>query len=222
MWIRKTYALAGKSPTNKNRSFWLSMCPILFLVFFSACQPQNSKPASTIAKNSQPLTKPTNRSDWRNLLGWNDDCEQSFSQTQAGVYSGIESYPLGDADELVIVMCAAGSYQPSFLLFRLKQQIPSVLSLETYLTGDGETLYRSQETEFWGDPAFDTNTKELVILNASRQTKDCGTWAKYSFTSDMAKLKEFLVKLPCPNKINEPVNLEPAIPPKGWKPINPN
>jgi hypothetical protein len=200
------------------QTFWPCLYSILFAVLISACQAENPKASSPVAKESKQLTKPTSRPEWRSLLGWSDDCEQSFSSTQAGNYAEIETHTLGDADELVIVMCAVGSYQPSFMLYRLKGQTPNALALETYLSSDGEILQRSQETELWGEPVFNANTRELVILTASRQTKDCGTWAKYSFRPDnMTKLLDFRVKLPCPDEIKQPVNLVPANPPEGWK-----
>jgi hypothetical protein len=198
----------------------------LFLGFFitvaiSACQaetPPELAPSNSL--NTQQALSPSSRAEWRNLLKWNDDCEQSFSSTQAGDYSGIETHKLGEADELVVVMCAVGGYQPSFLLYRLKQQIPNALALETYIETDGQALQRTQESELWGEPIFLAYTKELVILNAARQTKDCGTWAKYSFFSDTAKLQEFRAKLPCPQEMKEPVSPDPAQPPEGWKLIN--
>jgi hypothetical protein len=33
-------------------------------------------------------------------------------------------------------------------------------------------------------------------------------------------LQEFRAKLPCPQKMNEPVSPDPAHPPEGWKLIN--
>jgi hypothetical protein len=198
----------------------------LFLGFFitvaiSACQAEKSPELTTSnSLNTQQALSPSSRAEWRNLLKWNDDCEQSFSSTQAGDYSGIETHNLGDADELVVVMCAVGGYQPSFLLYRLKQHVPNALALETFVATDGQNLQRVEEKELWGEPVFIADTKELVILNAARQTKDCGTWAKYSFASDTAKLQEFRAKLPCPQKMKEPVSPDPARPPEGWKLMN--
>jgi hypothetical protein len=211
-----------KSFTPINRCDWKG----LFLGFFitvaiSACQagtPPELTPS--ISPNTQQALSPSSRAEWRNLLKWNDDCEQSFSSTQAVDYSGIETHKLGEADELVVVMCAVGGYQPSFLLYRLKQQIPNALALETYIETEGQALQRTQESELWGEPVFLTDTKELVILNAARQTKDCGTWAKYSFLSDTAKLQEFRAKLPCPQKMKESLSPDPGHPPEGWKLIN--
>ena len=205
------------SPTNWTSLFW----GFFIAVAISACQAETPPElASSNSPNTQQTFSPTSRAEWRNLLKWNDDCEQSFSSTQAGDYSGIETHKLGEADGLVVVMCAVGGYQPSFLLYRLKQQIPNALALESYVARDGKTLQRTQESELWGEPVFLAGTKELVILNAARQTKDCGTWAKYSFISDTAKLQEFRAKLPCPQKMKESVSPDPAHPPEGWKLIN--
>lgn len=196
---------------------WVLGC--FMAAVMSACQvdipPAPSSPKTGEIKTQQP--KPESRVQWRNLLGWNDDCEQSFGSTQARDYSGIESYALANADQLVIVMCAVGGYQPSFLLYRLKQQVPSLLALETYIATDGQTLHRTNETEFWGEPVFRADTQELVILNAARQTKDCGTWAKYSFKPEPIKLVEFRANLPCPVEMTESTKPVPSIPPETWK-----
>ena len=158
---------------------WISLClGCLIAVLINGCQAE-TKPdllATPQTAENQPLLKPTDRPGWRKLMAWNDDCEQSFTSTQAGDYSGIETLSLGYDDDLVLVMCAVGSYQPSFLLYRLTQHAPSALALETYVEGDKQTLQRAEETELWGEPAFNADTKELIILNAARQTKDCGTW----------------------------------------------
>ena len=191
-------------------------------VAIGACQaetpPELASPSSP--NTQQQALRPTSRAGWRDLLKWNDDCEKSFSSTQAGDYSGIETHKLGEADELVVVMCAVGGYQPSFLLYRLTQQVPKALALENYVATDGKTLQRTQESELWGEPIFNADTKELIILNAARQTKDCGTWAKYSFIADTAKLQEFRAKLPCPQEMKESLNPDPAHPPEGWKLMN--
>ncbi len=175
-----------------------------------------------IATTNNPVfkqqLKPSTRDEWKKLLGWNEDCEQSFQSTQAGAYSGIETYPIGNADELVIVMCAVGGYQPSFLLFRQKGQTPRAIALVAYGTSNGKTLHRTQEVELWGEPVFLEKTSELVILNVARQTKDCGTWAKYGFKTDSVKLQELFFKLPCPKKVSEKDDLgSSSTPPKGWK-----
>jgi hypothetical protein len=210
------------SSVKTTISNWASLCLGCFIaLLISACQadtaPSLSSPNPTVSK---PFFKPTSRSEWRKLLAWDDDCEQSFTSTQAGDFSGIETLSIADDDELVLVMCAVGSYQPSFLLYRLKAQAPSALALETYTTADGETLSRTQEKELWGEPLFRADTKELIILNAARQTKDCGTWAKYSFTSDTVKLEELRAKLPCPSQIKESINVDPKNPLEGWRLIN--
>jgi hypothetical protein len=215
---------ADKLKIKASLSNWPGLCLGVFIVLLiSACQADtapNGLSSPTVAV-SKPFLKPNSRSEWRSLLAWNDDCEQSFTSTQAGSYSGIETHSLADDDdELVIVMCAVSSYQPSFLLYRLKQHVPKALALETYVESDGQNLQRVEEKELWGEPLFNANTKELIIFNAARQTKDCGTWAKYSFMLDIAKLQEFRAKLPCPQEMKEPVSPDPTRPPEGWKLIN--
>jgi hypothetical protein len=196
-----------------------SFSAMMFSVLIGGCQVDITKPKSPKITEITQQAHPATRSEWRNLLRWSDDCEQSFSNTQAGDYSGIEAHAIGEADQLIIVMCAVGGYQPSFLLYRLKQQKSSTLTLETYLSTDGQNLQAAQESELWGEPIFMAESKELVILNVARQTRDCGTWAKYGFSSDTAILLSFYALVPCPMEFKESVSLNPDNPPNGWKQI---
>lgn len=203
--------------TNQTLVSLKSFSALMFAVLIYGCQVENTKPKSPMITEVKQQVNPATRSEWRNLLRWSDDCEQSFRNTQAGDYSGIESNTIGEADQLIIVMCAVGGYQPSFLLYRLKQQKSSALTLETYLSTDGQNLQRTQESELWGEPVFIVENRELVILTVARQTRDCGTWAKYGFSSDTAILLGLYAVMPCPIEIKEPANLNPNNPPKGWK-----
>lgn len=220
-WIRIMPKQFDKPLSNLRRTDWRSFSLSFFMaVAIGACQADNPHLSSPNNQDSKQHSKPNNRAEWRSLLAWDDGCEQSFGSTQASDYSGVETHALGDADELVIVMCAVGGYQPSFLLYRLKEQVPNALALETYVATDGQNLQRVQDKELWGEPVFIADTRELVILNVARQTRDCGTWAKYSFTPNAAKLQEFRVKLPCPSEMAEPVNPDPGSPPEGWRRIS--
>jgi hypothetical protein len=202
---------------NKTLISLKSFSGMMFAVLIGGCQVDNTKPKPTKITEIKQQANPNTRSEWRNLLGWKNDCEQAFSNTQAGDYSGIEAHAIGEADQLIIVMCAVGGYQPSFLLYRLKHQISNALTLETYLSTDGQNLQAAQESELWGEPVFIVESKELVILNFARQTRDCGTWAKYGFSSDTAILLSFYALVPCPIEFKESVSLNPDNPPKGWK-----
>jgi hypothetical protein len=203
--------------TKKTSVSLNSISAMMFAVLIGGCQVDNRKPSSPKITEIKQQVNPATRSEWRNLLRWSDDCEQSFSNTQAGGYSGIESHAIGEADQLVIVMCAVGGYQPSFLLYRLKQQKPIALTLETYLSTDGQNLQAAKESELWGEPVFIAESKELVILNVARQTRDCGTWAKYGFSSETAILLSFYALVPCPIEFKESVSLNSDNPPKSWK-----
>ncbi len=176
--------------------------------------------AATPTVSVKQSLRSNERAEWRKHLAWNEACEQAFRRTHASGYSGIETHTLGNADQLVIVMCAVGSYQPSFLLYRLKNHLPTALALATYTTTDGQALHASQQAELWGDPVFLRETGELVILNVARQTKDCGTWAKYNVSSVVPTLQALYSKLPCPAAIASPAEPDSGSPPDGWTPVN--
>ena len=129
-------------------------------------------------------------------------------------------YTLGKSDALARVLCAVGSYQPSFLLYRLKDKQASLLQLETYTTDDGEHLQLSAQTELWGEVFVNTRTRSMNLLNAARQTLDCGTWAEYSITQDAVRLQTLYSKLPCATEIASPVSPDAIAPPGDWKRLN--
>ena len=164
------------------------------------------------------------RSHWRKRLAWNDDCEESFSASYAGLESGIEVYTLKNGLELVSVLCSAGAYQPSFLYFivdediELEQDIP--LKFLYYESADGQTLQSYSRSELWGEPLIDTARGQLSILNLARQTGDCGSWAVYAIHRENAELLELWARFPCPVKIEAHAEQQIGKPPEGWVKID--
>lgn len=189
---------------------------ILISGMLGACVDRHSATAA------RQLSSPKQRAEWRRLLVWDDACEQAYQNTKLTNDPGVETYILAKADELVMVFCAVGGYQPSFVLYHLKEQHPELLSLETYSAGDGVSLQRNQSTELWGEVYFRAESRVLTIVNAARQTKDCGTWADYAFSADTASLQALYNKFPCPASISPPVSPDAVKPPEDWQRFNLN
>src|SRR5687767_4709128 len=61
------------------------------------------------------------RAAWRTQLMWPDDCEQAFRASHAGGAGGVRVVRLSPAVSVVEVTCAAGSYQPSAIRFKLTE-----------------------------------------------------------------------------------------------------
>lgn len=132
-----------------------------------------------------------NRSAWRGLLKWSNDCEEAFQATASG-RSGMQSFSLGDNRRLIEVACAAGAYQGSqeyFLLHGTQAQ-----PLKFTVVEDGNLR---EATEITGLAEFDEANGVLKVHNRYRGPGDCGSYAIYSFTEAGAQVKELREKAEC-------------------------
>lgn len=193
--------------------FSCSFLSLLGIMFLGACS--DSK-VPTVAVKLQASTNKL-RADWRALLKWDDTCEQAYQTTNVTEEQGVETYAFDGDDQLVQVLCAVGSYEPSFLLYRIKQQRPQLLQLETFDASDEAYLQTTVQSELWGEISVDSKARSLVIVNVARQTKDCGTWADYRFTDQNVKLQTLYSKLPCPVDVADPVSPDLVSPPADWQ-----
>ena len=172
-----------------------------------------------------PRTQVTllDRTAWRGVLSWPDDCEASFQASRASEDGGLEFADVGERVSVVAVLCAAGSYQPSHVFVRLDERarlpLVSLLSFSVYTSEDGTTLTRSDATEIWGEPTLSADTKELRVLALARQTGDCGVWTRYDIGSDAPRLLEARARQPCPDTPETPAFGAPGEPPEGWAPV---
>jgi len=163
------------------------------------------------------------RSEWRTQLMWPDDCEEAFQASHAGDASGVRVVPLGPDVFLVEVTCAAGSYQPSAIRFKLTGDGTDVrgvpLSFPTYTSDDGRELRLSPELEVWGESVVTPEANEIAILSVGRQTADCGVWARYSLAGDQPTLVAAAARLQCPTAPGPPAAISRSAPPPGWAAI---
>ena len=187
-------------------------------------QPPTAFADSAAVRVRRGDVRQVDRAAWREVLNWTNDCEEAFQSTHAGEGTGIELQSLGEQISLVAVLCVAGSYQPSFMYYYLDEgsspPLSAVISFPTYESPDGRTLIRAEHTELWGEARFVPERRELYVLNVSRQTRDCGSWARYAFVDHEVQLREFWVRLPCPEEIEQPVDPQPGVPPDGWTRVN--
>jgi hypothetical protein len=167
----------------------------LIVIAIAACTPPPPKLSKTGLKKSD-------RSGWRAVLKWSDDCESGFALRDDGS-SGLDFYSLGDRVSLVQVMCAPGAYQGSQTYYVLDERTtpPSAKPLEftTWEAGgpEGKTLERRQTTELTGNAEFAQRTGELMIVNRYRGPGDCGSYAVYRIAGGKAEVKDFRAKLDC-------------------------
>lgn len=193
---------------------------IVFLtVLLGACT--DPQPPSAPANLKASLTTFKSRAEWQKLLQWDETCEQAYQATTVTDEPGVEVYALGGKSQLVRVLCAVGSYQPSFLLYQLNAAKPALLSLETYSINDEQYLQHSLQTELWGEIAVKADRQTLVIVSAARQTKDCGIWVEYQLNEESLTLQSVYGKLPCPMElVGSPVSPDDPQPPADWKRLN--
>ena len=210
---------------------------VLGLVLGAACvacqraaDPPASNPVETTQSGRSDLSSLprervtlTQRADWRAHLRWPDDCEGSFLASRAGDDGGISVVRLGPGVSLVEVTCAAGSYQPSTMRFRLTEDASGarthLLGFPVYESENGRDLTMSQETEVWGDSIVDAASAEIVILSLARQTGDCGVWARYSLAAEPPRLLAAAARTVCPAQPGPPAMLSGGGPPAGWTAI---
>jgi hypothetical protein len=130
-------------------------------------------------------------------------------------------FELSSGVSLVEVLCAAGSYQPSFVFIVLDERPPTprgtVLSFQTYQSPDGTSLEEVTATEMVGEPAVIPEQRALTVLNLWRQTADCGVWARYAIGDGAPKLEAARARFPCPTRPGPPAQSRGGSPPSGWK-----
>ena len=163
------------------------------------------------------------RGAWRTQLMWSGDCEDAFRASHAGDAGGVRVVRVGSAVSLVEVTCAAGSYQPSAIRFKLTEDGAGAhsmpLSFPIYVSEDGRELRLSRETEVWGESVVTPEAGEIAILSLGRQTGDCGVWARYSLADDQPRLLAAAARLQCPSTPGPPVSVSGSGPPAGWDAI---
>jgi hypothetical protein len=160
------------------------------------------------------------RDQWRAELMWPDQCEDAFQTSHAGQAGGIRVVRMSATASVVEVTCAAGSYQPSALRFRVTEDGANarsvLLSFPVYSSDDGLRLRLSRETEVWGESVITPAVAEIAILSLARQTADCGVWARYSLATDQPRLLAAAARVRCPATQGRPATLSAAGPPPGW------
>jgi hypothetical protein len=187
------------------------------------------QPATVTAGAGLPrekLTRP-DRERWRAVLGWPEACESAYQSSQASDDPGLQFHPLAPGISLVQVLCAAGSYQPSWVYLRFDERAspPAIdlLRFPAYETEDGTTVAAVERSEVWGEPSWSAATQELSLLNIVRQTGDCGIWTRYRLSADEAAAGPLVVEaralLPCPARPADPAVSIEGQPPPGWTPI---
>ena len=156
-------------------------------------------------------------------LMWPDDCEDAFQASHAGNDGGMLVAGLTSGVSLVEVTCAAGSYQPSAMRYRLTEGTggtrSTLLSFPVYTSENGRDLRVSQEAEVWGESVLIAPAAEIAILSLARQTADCGVWARYSLAGEQPRLLDAAAHVDCPESQGSPAQLSGARPPAGWTAI---
>lgn len=190
----------------------------LVLAALVACRERASEPDGGSPAGGEAAV--SERERWRARLHWSDDCEEAFRATHTGSTGGVTVVPLQSGGSLVEVDCAAGSYQPSAVRFKLSdgngETGGRLLSFPVYTSSDGVELTLSRDTEVWGESAVNATAGEIVILSLARQTADCGIWTRYSLRDDDPRLLEAAALTRCPATPGTPVRLSAAAPPDGW------
>ncbi|MGD9610324.1 MAG: DUF1176 domain-containing protein [Desulfovibrionaceae bacterium] len=129
------------------------------------------------------------RARLRNLLGWPEDCEQSFQEllspdgrgaTTLG--TGVESHPLGDGRTLYCVQCDLAAYQATYvIMLQEKPEGPGTLLRFPLYDRDGAKIVRSEDTFLAGALDFTPRTGELTVFTKARGIGDCGSYVRYAF-----------------------------------------
>lgn len=162
------------------------------------------------------------RTAWRRVLNWSDECEEAFQASHVGDEGGLVFNELSPGISLVEVLCAAGSYQPSFVYVRFDERPPApvakVLSFPTYESSDGVSITSANASELWGEPFVSPARQELAVLNLARQTGDCGIWTRYNIGGEMPEMVEAR-STPCSIPPGAPAASGDGGPPHGWKPV---
>jgi hypothetical protein len=184
------------------------------------------QPSTSVRELPRTNVTATDRARWRGVLQWPAECENAFELTHISSDGGLFFRALEDGVTLIEVTCAAGAYQGSAVFVRLDENASPpaarTLMFATYTSADNETLERTESTELWGEAMFLQDARELTLLSVSRQTRDCGTWSRYSLAEAAPRLLELYAQIVCPEESGPPAQPEPGRPPDGWAkiPIN--
>jgi hypothetical protein len=149
----------------------------------------SSTPSPTPATQADPddaSVTYAERSAWRALLGWPDDCEEGFElfSRQPDEYGGIDIYPMDDDQYLIFVLCTLGPYWLEDRIYWLDYRtsppttwpltVPELVHDRTPRFGlhDVDTIDGSY-------PIYYPDTQTLTTLHAYRGMKDCGVFYTY-------------------------------------------
>jgi hypothetical protein len=126
----------------------------------------------------------------RTMLGWPDDCEDSFRELltrNSSVGSGVTAHALGEGRTLYCVQCDLAAYQEVFMV--VLQDTPNdpgkVLTFPLY-DREGGKVSRSEDTSLAGWPDFNDATKTLTVFYKARGIGDCGSYVTYTFPTQGA------------------------------------
>ena len=162
------------------------------------------------------------RTGWRSVLNWPDECEEAFQASHAGDDAGLVFNELAPGISFVEVLCAAGSYQPSFVYVRLDERstapIATLLTFPVYESSDGVSIESVKASEIWGEPFVSPARRELAVLNLARQTGDCGIWTRYNIGGELPEMVDAR-RAPCATRPGAPATSSNGEPPRGWQPL---
>ena len=163
------------------------------------------------------------RTGWRSVLNWPDECEETFQASHAGDDGGLVFNELAPGISFVEVLCAAGSYQPSFVYVRFDERstapIATLLIFPVYESSDGVSIASVKASELWGEPFVSPARRELAILNLTRQTGDCGIWTRYNIGGEIPEMVDAR-RAPCSTRPGAPATSSDGEPPRGWQPVS--
>jgi hypothetical protein len=228
------WCLAREAQANTTRR-WRRRAWLLFVIFAaivdSGCRPASdsarSAPGETpgaLPQRRQDLST-RDRAEWRAVLRWSDTCESDFEATRASDDAGLVFYSISRGVSLVQVICAAGAYQPAFLLVLLDERTGNaearVLMFDAYQSADGTSVEVVKSAELTGDAWVSSDGTALTLLSFSRQTRDCGVWTRYALEDGTPRPVEVRGRLPCPESPGPPVESDGRDPPAGWTMVAP-
>ena len=129
------------------------------------------------------------RARLRAILGWPEDCEQSFQDLVSPqgrdadtMGTGVATHALGDGRMLFVVQCDQAAYQSTFVvLLQDKADGPGRLLRFPLYDREGGKVTRSEGTDLAGLDDFNDKTKELSIYYKGRGIGDCGSQVRYAF-----------------------------------------
>jgi len=163
------------------------------------------------------------RAGWRSVLNWPDECEEAFQASHAGDDAGLVFNELAPGISFVEVLCAAGSYQPSFVYVRFDERsttpIATLLVFPVYESSDGVSIESVKASEIWGEPFVSPARRELAVLNLARQTGDCGIWTRYNIGGELPQILDARRAL-CSTRPGAPATSNDGEPPRGWQPVS--